>query len=1768
MGLFGKLFKSDNERQLKKIEVIAEKVEALADTFAGKTDKELQNCTREFKERLSKGETLDEILPEAFACVREASTRVLGMRHFYVQIIGGIVLHQGRIAEMCTGEGKTLVATLPAYLNALTGKGVHIVTVNDYLANLHAEWMGQLFRFLGLTVGVISNQQGFDEKKKAYNSDITYGTNSAFGFDYLRDNQVRNTGAMVQRELNYVIIDEVDSVLIDEARTPLIISGRSKKTSDLFYLTNRFAKTLKEPNPDAENEEDKTGDFEINEEDKKIVLTERGTEKAETYFKVDNIGDYENLELYRNIRLAIRANFLMKKDKDYVVKDNEVIIVDEFTGRLQIGRRFNDGLHTAIEAKENIKIKEENQVVATITYQNLFRLYKKLSGMTGTAKTEEEEFKNIYGLDIVVIPTNKPIARIDENDKIYTTVQGKLRAVVEDIKECYKRGQPVLVGTVSVEKSEELSNLLYRERIPHNVLNAKNHEREAEIVAQAGRLSQVTIATNMAGRGTDIKLGGNPEFLAKQMLKRSKYSENLIREATEQYRDVSQKALKVREEYLAEVARLKTEMEEEKSKVLELGGLRIIGTERHESRRIDNQLRGRSGRQGDVGSSVFYISMEDDLVRIFGGDRLKNMAQSFHLPDDVPISMTMISKKIEDAQKSLEFRNYSIRKNVLSYDDVMNRQRTMIYNDRRKMLYDKTFYQENYEILHDTVSALLSEIDFAIDYRKANIDDLNRYILGRLLQRDEFNDYQFTKLIDKDDFANFDTAKLVSTLSTRAIKRYKSIANDYLDLLEKETYSDAVDLAIDFSKPYQEFDLKKLNSIIYNNLPQELNFDSALTISDLELLSKENKLQKEDIVEFIKDKLCKLLSDKFAKMSEKIIASYVNFAIRKSTDEGKMSPAELTDAVNKLLDADLKVVLSSADLLVDENTTKEVVKSTLALKENASNLDYSSQILDGVLQNYKNKLKVAPYLWDFKAVDKEFTQNLFVKTNSGNTLARNFVTRELVNSLVLKHLAEVATSRLENIYSEKYGEKKDEILSRVKGKFETLYDYVLALLAEKAEINDPVTEWDFARFCDTLAFNCLQKSIENLQATLLTEEDLNSFDANKVFDKLKENVIASYKEIIDSLKSVLNLELIKRVLSVKVGENSRKSNGQVSVLQTLNDTIRNALLPNELFDKSVVLLSEADLEKDDNEKAQVIFDNLKIEISKKINEFNSHIMRGALALIFQNEGNLDENVERVENLLSLNCKDDLKRINADGVRLTGTQTFIEEKLSCESNALKGRMINESELITKKILSGESVDDELSEQLKSESLKQCSEIAVGRVINSFNSRRGEKSILDEKSLEHVYTLIESIVKDFFDLTHDEYLNCNTAKICEELAFALLQLNTHFELVKTYFTKFDVSTIVREHLAEKLCDELRPIFEKIIERNKEQGFKSAHDHILKMLPEVVAGIVADNVDFTNDIDSWDYDEINFNLRERLLPTFGFDDDEIVLVDRKLASSMNIDTVIDAVIDKVIDAYEKNAVSYNLVNLREYIEDDVKELIERREPIENWNYKLLNRHFGRVYLASVDRDKKILDEDYLENYLDEDRRTLTYPQIVDAIIDRLREIYATRIDVYDRFVRMLCVRRAKRVLSFGDVERFNLLKYTDLHWFDHIDNMERLRVGIGLRALGQLNPITCYQSEGFGLFNEMIGLIHEDVVIHTLKDDPAELLEKDDKPISERFGKNKNKKTVYYKKVGAQPVKRLSPKIGPNDPCPCGSGKKYKKCCMNKKKVAGWNSSPDDE
>ena len=707
MGLLKKLFGTTSEKELRSIKPIADKIEALEGTYSALTDQELQAKTPEFKERLKNGETLDDILPEAFAACREAAWRVLGMKPYRVQLIGGIILHQGRIAEMKTGEGKTLVATLPAYLNALAGEGVHIVTVNDYLAKRDSEWMGKVYRFMGLTVGLVIHDVNPKDRKASYDADITYGTNNEFGFDYLRDNMAIYAHEMVQRGHAFAIVDEVDSILIDEARTPLIISGQGDKSTQLYTIVDSFVSRLKGQrvtSVDTKEEEDPDvdADYIVDEKARTVTLTARGVSKAEQQFQLENLADPENTTLSHHINQAIRARGLMKRDIDYVVKDGEVIIVDEFTGRLMYGRRYSEGLHQAIEAKEHVEVARESKTLATITFQNYFRLYGKLSGMTGTAMTEEEEFGTIYALDIVEIPTNKPLARKDNPDVVYKNEVGKFRAIVEQIAQCHEKGQPVLVGTISIEKSEQLSAMLKRKGIKHNVLNAKFHEKEAEIVAQAGKFGAVTVATNMAGRGTDIMLGGNAEFLAKADLRKAGLSDELIAEATGFAETDNQEILDARRRYAEAEAKYKEEIQQEADKVREVGGLFILGTERHESRRIDNQLRGRAGRQGDPGESRFFLSLEDDIMRLFGSERVMGMMERMGVDEDTPIDAKILSGAIENAQKQVESRNFQTRKTVLEYDDVMNTQRKVIYEQRRKVL-DGENLQESVQNMLTTV---------------------------------------------------------------------------------------------------------------------------------------------------------------------------------------------------------------------------------------------------------------------------------------------------------------------------------------------------------------------------------------------------------------------------------------------------------------------------------------------------------------------------------------------------------------------------------------------------------------------------------------------------------------------------------------------------------------------------------------------------------------------------------------------------------------------------------------------------------------------------------------------------------------------------------------------------------------------------------------------------------------------------------------------------------------------------------------------------------
>lgn len=720
------LFKTYSQKEVKRLRPTVEKINSLEPEIQKLTDEQLRHKTVELKEQLAEGKTLDDILPEAFAVVREASKRVLGMRHFDVQLIGGIVLHQGRIAEMKTGEGKTLVATLPVYLNALTGKGVHVITVNDYLAKRDSEWMGKVYKFLGLTVGLVIAGMEPEEKRAAYNCDVTYGTNNEFGFDYLRDNMVIYKEQLVQRELNYAIVDEIDSILIDEARTPLIISGRGTQSSDLYKKADNFVRKLTPKvlvEEDVKNEEqaedNENYDYIVDLKAKSASLTQKGIRKAEQEFGLENFNDIENSELVHNVNQALRAHGVMKKDIDYIVKDGEVLIVDEFTGRIMYGRRYNNGLHQAIEAKEHVKIADESKTLATITFQNYFRMYSKLSGMTGTAMTEEAEFQEIYKLDVIEIPTNKPMIREDLHDVIYKNEAGKFRAVIADIKECHEKGQPVLVGTVSIEKSEKLSNMLKKEGIKHEVLNAKFHEKEAEIIAQAGKYGAVTIATNMAGRGTDIMLGGNSEYLAKQEMRKQRYTEAQIEQATAFNETDDQEILAARKKFKELQDKFDKEIKEEKQKVIEAGGLKIIGTERHESRRIDNQLRGRSGRQGDPGQSRFYIGLDDDLMKIFGGDMITKVYNTLGADEDMPIEAKILSNAVESAQRKVESRNFSIRKNVLEYDDVMNVQRGIIYDERRKVLNGENLK----EYIAHMIDSLIEEI--ANEYL-ADMDNFNK----------------------------------------------------------------------------------------------------------------------------------------------------------------------------------------------------------------------------------------------------------------------------------------------------------------------------------------------------------------------------------------------------------------------------------------------------------------------------------------------------------------------------------------------------------------------------------------------------------------------------------------------------------------------------------------------------------------------------------------------------------------------------------------------------------------------------------------------------------------------------------------------------------------------------------------------------------------------------------------------------------------------------------------------------------------------------------
>ena len=776
MGFLDNLFNMADKKELKKFNKIVDSIDSLEPKFESMSDKELKDMTNVFKERLANGETLDDILPEAFAVVREASKRVLGMRHYRVQLIGGIVLHQGRIAEMKTGEGKTLVGTAPVYLNALTGKGVHVVTVNDYLAKRDKEQMGKVYEFLGMTVGVIVHGQDPQTRRAQYQCDITYGTNNEYGFDYLKDNMVIHKEQMVQRELNYAIVDEVDSILVDEARTPLIISGPGDKSTHLYSDANTFILTLK---PD---------DYEIDEKQKSVALTESGIQKAEVYFNVENITDIAHMELYHHINQALKAHTNMKKDVDYVVKDGEIIIVDEFTGRLMFGRRYSEGLHQAIEAKEGLRIQRESKTLATVTFQNYFRMYNKLAGMTGTAKTEEEEFKAIYKMDVVQIPTNKPVQRKDLSDAVYKNVVGKFNAVVDDIIERHKNKQPILVGTVSIENSELISQLLKRRGVKHEVLNAKYHDKEAEIIAQAGRLGAVTIATNMAGRGTDIVLGGNPTFLTKKEMKKLGYDESVINKVDASLegidREGNEELFAAREKYEELYKKYKEETKAEQEEVMKAGGLAIIGTERHESRRIDNQLRGRAGRQGDPGSSRFYISLEDDLMRLFGSERISSVVEKIGLEEDMPIEHKMLTKSIEGAQKKVEGRNFGIRKHVLQYDDVMNKQREIIYAERRRVLEGENLQEQIENMIH----SLIEEGVMSYSQDGFDAERFVEYMYNLFMPRGS---------IEVSDIENLKTEQVIEKVFEIAMKIYNGkeerIGSDRMREVERVVRLQAVD---------------------------------------------------------------------------------------------------------------------------------------------------------------------------------------------------------------------------------------------------------------------------------------------------------------------------------------------------------------------------------------------------------------------------------------------------------------------------------------------------------------------------------------------------------------------------------------------------------------------------------------------------------------------------------------------------------------------------------------------------------------------------------------------------------------------------------------------------------------------------------------------------------------------------------------------------------------------------------------------------------------
>ena len=861
MKLIEKIFGSYSKREINKIIPIIDKIEEFEKSLKDLSDEELKSKTAQFKERLKNGETLDDILPEAYATVAEASSRVLGMRHFRVQLIGGVILHQGRIAEMKTGEGKTLVATLPVYLNALSGKGVHVVTVNDYLAKRDGTWMGKLYKFLGLSVGIVLGGMNSNEKRIAYSCDITYGTNNEFGFDYLRDNMAMSKQEMVQRDLNYAIVDEIDSILIDEARTPLIISGMVNKQNDLYGRADKFARGLKakvivENNDKEFDESDNDYDYVVDLKANSAALTDRGTKKAEEFFGVEDLADLDNLALSHHIHQAIRAYGIMKKDKDYIVRDGQVLIVDEFTGRIMEGRKFSDGLHQALEAKENVKIASESQTLSTITFQNYFRLYNKLSGMTGTAKTEEDEFKGIYKLDVIEIPTNKEVVRKDYNDVIYKTKQAKYNAIIQDVKESYEKGQPVLVGTVSIDISEIISNMLRKEKIPHQVLNAKFHEKEAEIIAQAGKYKSVTIATNMAGRGTDIMLGGNLEYTVKEELAKKGYSSDIIEMAITPITYDNEEVTKAQKDIKEIEKKLKPEFEKNKDQVVNAGGLKIIGSERHESRRIDNQLRGRSGRQGDVGETRFYISLEDDLMKLFGSDRMKTMVDVLGLPDDMPLEQKMLSNAIETAQKKVEGINYSRRKSVLEYDDVMNTQREIIYTQRRDVLNSDNISKIIFSLAEAKINKIVEQFITpadgieSVDFETLNLTFKNLFGIGTFIAKEDINEFDEIKIkeliINKVknlyESRHKEAKELNSEEILTSIERYLVLSTvnekwiDHIDAISD--LKDGINLrAVGQTNPFDEYKIESYE--MFEDLVNSIQEESLRAVFSIKLKSKE-----------------------------------------------------------------------------------------------------------------------------------------------------------------------------------------------------------------------------------------------------------------------------------------------------------------------------------------------------------------------------------------------------------------------------------------------------------------------------------------------------------------------------------------------------------------------------------------------------------------------------------------------------------------------------------------------------------------------------------------------------------------------------------------------------------------------------------------------------------------------------------------------------------------------------------------------------------------